>query len=204
VSTLFAESAFDAILTALVIGVAIGIGFDASVPGSAFVLGPVAQHLLIVTLAGSGLALAAGWLGFHLRTKIRSFLLDARRGLAVFVEPMRYVRRVASWQALGWALRVASVYWFLLAFHVPASLGAALVVVAVQLIAAAVPVTPGGAGPQQAILVLVLSASAAATVLGFGIGMQVATVLSELGLGAGSLIFLTGSLRWRRIALGRV
>jgi hypothetical protein len=52
--------------------------------------------------------------------------------------------------------------------------------------------------------VLVLSASAAATVLGFGIGMQVATVLSELGLGAGSLIFLTGSLRWRRIALGRV
>jgi uncharacterized membrane protein YbhN (UPF0104 family) len=204
VSTLFAESAFDAILTALVITVAIGIGFDASVPGGAFVLGPVAQHPLIVTLAGCGLALAVGWLGFQLRTKMRVFLLDARRGLAVFAQPMRYVRRVASWQALGWALRVASVYWFLLAFHVPASLGAALVVVAVQLIAAAVPVTPGGAGPQQAILVLALSASAAATVLGFGIGMQVATVLSELGLGAGSLIFLTGSLRWRRIALGRV
>jgi hypothetical protein len=64
-------------------------------------------------------------------------------------------------------------------------------------------VTPGGAGPQQAILVAALSASAAATVLAFGIGMQPATVLSDLGLGATSLTFLTGSLRWRRIPRGR-
>jgi uncharacterized membrane protein YbhN (UPF0104 family) len=203
VSTLFAEWVFDAGLTVLLIGVAIGVGFGAGVPGSAFILGPVAQHPLIATLAGSGLALAAGWLGFRLRPRIRSVVLDARRGLAVFVEPMRYVRRVAPWQALGWALRVASVYWFLLAFHLPATLGAALLVVAVQLVAAAVPVTPGGAGPQQAILVVALSASAAATVLAFGIGMQLATVLSDLGLGATSLIFLTGSLRWRRIPRGR-
>jgi hypothetical protein len=187
----------------LLISIAIGLGFAAGVPGSAFILGPVAQHPLIATLAGSGLALAAGWIGFRLRAKIRSFLLDARRGLAVFVQPVRHVRRVASCQALGWALRVASVYWFLLAFHLPAGLGAALLVVAVQLVAAAVPVTPGGAGPQQAILVVALSASAAATVLAFGIGMQVATALSDLGRGAASLIFLTGPLHWRRLPRDR-
>jgi uncharacterized membrane protein YbhN (UPF0104 family) len=189
VSTLFAESAFDAVLTLPLIGIAVGIGLGAHRPGGALILGPVVEHPLIVTLAGCGLAVAAGWLSFRLRAKIRSFLLDARRGLAVFVQPMRYVRRVASWQALGWALRVASVYWFLLAFHVPATLGAALLVVAVQLVAAAVSVTPGGAGTQQAILVVALSASAVATVLGFGIGMQVATVLSDLGLGAASMLF---------------
>jgi hypothetical protein len=59
-STLLAESAFDAILTVLLISIAIGLGFAAGVPGSAFVLGPVAQHPLIATFAGSGLALAGG------------------------------------------------------------------------------------------------------------------------------------------------
>ncbi|HEX4717070.1 MAG TPA: lysylphosphatidylglycerol synthase domain-containing protein [Thermoleophilaceae bacterium] len=199
VSTLFAESAFDAVLTAVVIATAIGVGFGADVPGSAVIRELVAQHGLIVALVGSGVALAAGWLGFRLRARIRSFLVDARRGLAVFAQPMEYVRSVASWQALGWALRVASVYWFLVAFRVPASLGAALLVVAVQLVVATVPVTPGGAGPQQAVLVLALSATAAATVLGFGIGMQAATVISDLVLGGTALIFLTGSLRWRRL-----
>jgi uncharacterized membrane protein YbhN (UPF0104 family) len=199
VSTLFAESAFDAVLTVIVIAAAIGLGLGAGVPGSAAIFGLVAQHALIVALAGSGVGLAAGWLGFRLRARVRSFALDARRGLAVFAQPMKYVRSVASWQALGWALRVASVYWFMVAFHVPASLAAALLVVAVQLVVATVPVTPGGAGPQQAILVLALSATTAAKVLGFGIGMQAATVMSDVLLGGACLIFLTGTLHWRRL-----
>jgi uncharacterized membrane protein YbhN (UPF0104 family) len=203
VSTLLAEQAFDAILKALAIGVGIGIGLGAGVPGSAFIVGPVARHPLVATITGAGVAIAAGWLGVRLRARIRSFLVQARRGLAVFAPPTRYLRSVASWQVLAWALRLASVYWFLVAFHVPASLGAALLVVAVQLLAAVVPMTPGGAGSQQALLVVALSASAAATVLGFGIGMQAATVLCDLVLGAASLIFLTGSLRWRRLALHR-
>ena len=203
VSTLLAESAFDAVLTVVVIAIAIGLGLGAGLPGSAAIVGFVAQHGLIAALAGSGVALVAGWLGFRLRARVRVFLLEAGRGLAVFAQPTKYVRSVASWQALGWALRVASVYCFLVAFHVPASFGAALLVVAVQLVVAAVPITPGGAGPQQAVLVLALSATAAATVLGFGIGMQAATMLSDVVLGGASLIFLTGSLHWRRIAGGR-
>lgn len=202
VSTLLAESAFDAVLTVVVMAIAIGLGLGAGLPGSAAIIGLVGRHGLIAALAGSGVGLAAGWLGFRLRARVRAFLLEARRGLAVFAQPTKYVRTVASWQALGWALRVASVYCFLVAFHVPASLGAALLVVAVQLVVAAVPVTPGGAGPQQAILVLALSATAAVTVLGFGIGMQAATMMSDVVLGGGSLIFLTGSLHWRRIAGG--
>jgi uncharacterized membrane protein YbhN (UPF0104 family) len=202
-STLLAEQVFEVILKALVIAVAVGVGFRAGVPGSAFIRGPVAHHPLAATLAGAGAALSAGWLAMRLRARIRPFFVEARRGLAVFAHPTRYLRTVASWQALAWALRLGSAYWFLVAFHVPATLGAALLVVAVQLLAAVVPVTPGGAGPQQAMLVVALSASATATVLGFGIGMQAATVLCDLVLGAASLIFLTGSVRWRRLALRR-
>jgi uncharacterized membrane protein YbhN (UPF0104 family) len=200
VSTLLAESAFDAILTALVIGMVVAVGFGAGGLGGMLTLGPIAQHPLVVAAVVCTVVLVGGCLGFRLRARIRSFLLDARRGLAVFARPWEYLRCVASWQVLGWALRVGSVYWFLVAFHVRASLGVALLVVAVQLVAGAVPVTPGGAGSQQAMLVAVLSASAG-TVLGFGIGMQAATVVADLVLGAVSLTFLTGSLRWRRLVL---
>jgi uncharacterized membrane protein YbhN (UPF0104 family) len=198
VSTIFAESPCDALLSALLVGLALAFGFGAGVPGAPFVLAPVAQHPLIAALVASAVAGAVGWLGFRLRARIRSFLVEARRGMAIFARPGAYFRGVASMQVLGWAFRVASVYWFMVAFHVPASLGAALVVITVQLLVGVVPLTPGGAGSQQAMLVVALSAGAA-TVLGFGIGMQAATVLCELVLGAGSLIFLTGSLRWRRL-----
>ena len=200
VSTLLAEQAFDTMVKVVVVGVGLGIGIGGGVPGSAFVLGPLARHAVIATLAGAAVVVVMGRLAMRRREAIRSFLCDARRGLAVFTPPTRYLRCVVSWQVLAWLLRLASVYAFLVAFHISASVGAAFLVVGVQLLAAVVP-TPGGAGPQQAMLVVALSASAAVTVLGFGIGMQAATVLADLVLGTASLIVLTGSLRWRRLAL---
>jgi hypothetical protein len=200
VSTLFAESVFDGVLTALVIAVAVALGLGGGVPGSALVAGLVTRHPVIVALTVVAVCVPAAWLAFRSREKFRSIVRDARRGFAVFGRPLIYLRSVASWQALGWALRVGSVYWFLQAFHIHASLAAAVLVIAVQLVAAALP-APGGAGSQQAMLVVALSASAAATVLGFGIGMQAATIVADLVLGGASLIFLTGSVRWRRLAL---
>jgi uncharacterized membrane protein YbhN (UPF0104 family) len=190
-STRLVESAFDAILTGLLIGIAIAIGFGAGAPRT-FVSAWVIAHLPFVACAALSLALVSGWLGLRFSTRIRALVLDARRGFVIFTRPVEYIWGVASWQAFGWALRIASVYCFLLAFHLPANVGGALVVVAVQLVAAAIPVTPGGAGPQQAMLVIALSTGADATVLGFGVGMQAATVLADLFLGGLSLILLTG------------
>jgi uncharacterized membrane protein YbhN (UPF0104 family) len=200
-STVLAESAFDVFLAVLVIGVGIVVGFGAGAHGSGFVFGPVAHHPLALALTASGVVLVVGLLGLRFRARVRSFLLEARRGLAVFGRPRQYLRSVASWQAVGWTLRVASVYWFLAAFHAPATPAVALMVVAVQVVATAVPLMPGGAGAQQAILVVALSGTAAATVLGFGIGMQATAMLADLVLGAASLVFLTGSLRRRPCAL---
>jgi hypothetical protein len=202
VSTLLAEQAFETFVKVAVVGVALAFGLGAGVPGSALILGPLAHHPLIATLAGAGAALVTAALGVRRRERIRLLLCDARRGFAVFTPPSRYLRGVVSWQILAWALRLASVYAFLVAFHVSASIATALLVVVVQLLAAVVP-TPGGAGSQQAMLVVALSATAAVTVLGFGIGMQAATALADLVVGAASLIALTGSLRWRRLALRR-
>jgi hypothetical protein len=201
VSTLLTEQAFETIVKVLVIGVALGVGLGAGLPGGASILGPVAHHPVAAMLAGGSAGLGVGWVAVRRRERIQPFLRDARQGFAVFTPPTRYLRRVASWQLVGWMLRLASVYAFLVAFHVSASVGAAFLVVGVQLVAAVMP-TPGGAGSQQAMLLVALSAGAM-TVLGFGIGMQATTVLADLILGSASLIALTGSLRWRRLAPGR-
>jgi glycosyltransferase 2 family protein len=199
VSTLIAESVFDAALTALIV-VAVLIAAGPGAVGGRSFPGPLGQHPVIAGLVAVAVTLAACRLAVQRRARIRSLLRDARIGLAVFTQPVRYLRGVASWQALGCTLRVASTYWFLVAFHVPASLHAALLVIAVQLVVGVVPLTPGGAGPQQAILVAALSPATTSSVLGFGIGSQVTTLLADLLLGGVSLILMTGSLRWRRIA----
>jgi uncharacterized membrane protein YbhN (UPF0104 family) len=197
VSTVVAESVFDAALTApiaIVVLIAAGPG-----AGGASIAGPLGQHPVIAGLAAVAVTLAGCGLALHRRARIRSLLRGARIGLAVLAQPVRYLREVASWQALGCALRLASTYWFLVAFHAPASVRTVLLVIAVQLVAGAVPLTPGGAGSQQAILVAALSPIATSTVLGFGIGTQVTTLLADLVLGGGSLVLMTGSLRWRRV-----
>jgi uncharacterized membrane protein YbhN (UPF0104 family) len=199
VSTLVADSAFDAVLTTLVgLGVVIAAG-PGVVDGARF-LGPIGHHPMIAGMAAGAVILALIALAGHHRRRIRALLRDARCGVAVFRQPRRYFSGVASWQAIGCVLRIASTYWFLVAFHVPASLAAAVLVIGVQFVAGAVPITPGGAGSQQAILVVVLSPATAATVLGFGIGTQMTTLLADLVLAGASLMLMGGSLRWRRIA----
>jgi uncharacterized membrane protein YbhN (UPF0104 family) len=197
VSTLFAEYVLDVILTVVVVGLVVAFG---PIPqGSSLILGPLARHSLILpAVAVVGLVVLL-IVGRRLRPGLRPLLAEARRGLAVLTSPSYYLGRVAGWQVLGWVLRIASVYWFLVAFGVPASIGTAALVVAVQLAAGAIPLTPGGAGSQQAMLIVALSASTAATVLAFGIGMQAATVLTNIVLGAVSLLWMTGSVRWRAL-----
>jgi uncharacterized membrane protein YbhN (UPF0104 family) len=156
VSTLVAESVFDTSLTAVIAIAFLIVGGPGALAGASFP-GPLGQHPVIAGLAVVATVLAGCALALRHRARIRSMLRDARIGLAVFTQPARYLHGVASWQTLGWTLRVASTYWFLVAFHVPASLHAVLVVIAVQLVAGAVPLTPGGAGSQQAILVAALS-----------------------------------------------
>src|SRR5262249_48675933 len=115
--------------------------------------------------------------------------------------PGRYLRSVASWQLAGLGLRLASILCFLAAFHVPATVGTALLVLCVQSVANLVPLTPNGAGTQQALLVVALGSTAgASSVVGFGTGAQLATVAMEVVIAAVSLVLMTGSLRWRRLS----
>jgi len=199
VSTVIAESVFDAALGALIV-ISVLIAAGPGALGGVSLPGSLGRHPAIAALAAVAVTLTACGLALQRRARIRSLVQDARTGMAVFTQPARYLRGVVSWQTFGCTLRVASTYWFLVAFHVPASVHTALLVIAVQLVAGLVPLTPGGAGSQQAILVAALSPATTSTILGFGIGTQVTTLLADLVLGGVSLFLMTGSLGWRRLA----
>ena len=64
---------------------------------------------------------------------------------------------------LGWACRVASAAAFLDAFGIPATLRNALLVMVVGSLTTLLPVTPGGVGTQQALIVVVLGGRPRAT-----------------------------------------
>jgi hypothetical protein len=200
-STLVTESLFDMVVAvlAVVAGLALGwASFGGSLPG------PVTFFTGHPWLLSAGAAVAAG-VALAIRRPalrvLRRATSGASRGFSVLRRPRAYLGSVASWQLGALGLRLASILCFLAAFHVPATLQTALLVVAVQSVSNLVPLTPNGAVTQQALLVLALGSTAgAASVIGFGAGAQLTTVAVEVVLAAVSFVLMTGSLRWRGLA----
>jgi hypothetical protein len=197
-STLVTESLFDVVVAVLAVATGLALGWASvggSVPGP---VGFVAGHRWLVGLSLAGVGCLALVLRRPIGRLLRRATAGASRGFTVLRSPGTYLGRVASWQLGGLGLRLASILCFLAAFHVPATLETALLVVAVQSVANLVPLTPNGAVTQQALLVLALGSSAGtASVVGFGAGAQLATVAAEVVLAAISLVLMTGTLRWR-------
>ena len=121
-----------------------------------------------------------------------------RQGFTILRTPRRYFAIVALPQLLGWACRVASAAAFLEAFGIPGTIRNALLVMVVGSLTTLLPVTPGGVGTQQALIVVVLSGAASdAQLLSFSVGMQAAVVISNALLGGIALVLMlrTFSLR---------
>jgi len=123
-------------------------------------------------------------------------------GFSVVRSPRAFAAGVVGWKLVAWCLRLGAVYAFLVAFHVPASIWTALVVIAAQIVSGIVPLLPGNAGTQQAALVVALAGTASTgAVLGFGVGMQAATAVLDVVVGVVALAFVA-KLVDLRAALG--
>jgi len=110
----------------------------------------------------------------------------------------RYLRHVASLQALGWGCRLLSALYFLKAFRVEANLKNALLVLVIGSIATGMPLTPGGLGPKQALAVAILGTEGTrSTVLAFSIGMELTILAFNLGLAMLCLSFMMKGVRLR-------
>jgi uncharacterized membrane protein YbhN (UPF0104 family) len=134
---------------------------------------------------------------------VENFKQRIGRGLVILRDPKRYLREVASWQALSWVFRIASLYFFLEAFHVTATVHNALLAQVVDSISTLLPFSPGGAGTKQGLLVYVLDGQASASrLLAFSVGQYVAVTIFNVAIGAIAIYAMLRTLRLREI-LGR-
>jgi uncharacterized membrane protein YbhN (UPF0104 family) len=189
----FVELVFDAVMGVFILGFAFTQGVFPKPPDfaslNAFDLSFLAGHPRFTLFLLTVLAVA-GLVGFALLSRrVRAFWARVRQGLTILRDRRRYLREVFAVQFAGWLCRCTA-FWFLLeAFNIGGSVKNVLLVLGVNAVAAAVPVTPGGAGVQQAFLVKVFAGTAAAsTVAAYSVGQQIAIGAFSLGMGFVALV----------------
>jgi uncharacterized protein (TIRG00374 family) len=102
-------------------------------------------------------------------------------------------------------LRIASVYYFLVAFSVHASIHNALLALVVDSLATLFPATPGGAGTKQGLIVFLFAGQAisASLLLAFSVGMNIAVVVFNVILGGTCMYLMARTLSWKRLQAAR-
>jgi uncharacterized membrane protein YbhN (UPF0104 family) len=123
------------------------------------------------------------------------------RGFAIMRDPSRFITRVIVPQSISWGLRAGTVYYFLRAFEIHATLHNALLVMVVDSLATLFPATPGGAGTKQGLIVFLFAGEAInkAALLAFSVGANIALVVFNVVLGALALYAMARTLSWRRV-----
>jgi uncharacterized membrane protein YbhN (UPF0104 family) len=201
-ATLLADGIFDffaaslLLIWALYAGVLPGGDVLPSLPGIDWfwVFKNPAQALVI---AGFFLAIALVVVGLAYG-RVTAFWERVRQGLKILRTPRRYLREVALWDATDWALRLVAVFFFLHAFGLPATAYNTFAYQVAGSLATALPLTPGGIGTEQALLVYVFSGVAGSSkILAFSVGVKLVTITINVALGAGAIAIMLGSLRWR-------
>jgi len=107
-------------------------------------------------------------------------------------------------QTISWGFRIASLFFFLKAFGVHASIHNALLAQVVDSLATLFPATPGGAGTKQGLIVFLFRGQAISRslLLAFSVGMNIALTVVNLliGMAAIGVMAKTLSIRGLRSA----
>jgi uncharacterized membrane protein YbhN (UPF0104 family) len=203
-ATLIPETLFDSVVAGVVIASALaanalpGFGVLPSLDTVDWSWPYRHQYVSAIVL---GVLIIAGVVGLSLaEARLERFWARVGQGFAILRDWRRYALRVVTWQSASWVFRVGSVYWFLKAFHMPATAHSVLIVLSVQSIATLLPITPGGVGTTQGLLVVAFKGKVkTGTVLGFSVGMHVAITVVSLAVGFTAIGLMLRTLRWRRI-----
>jgi uncharacterized membrane protein YbhN (UPF0104 family) len=203
-SSFFVQSIFDTSVGIVVFIYAISQGLLPKPPElpdlPAFELSFWADHPRFFVFFLTALFIGAIVLFAILARRVEKLWDRVKQGAAVLGDRPLYFRTVASWQAGAWLLRFGSYWFFLDAFHIGGSVQNVLLVFSVQAVTGLLPFTPGGAGPQQALLVATLAGAANTTpgdVLAYSVGQQVAIAVWTAFLGFVALAFVFRTTDWR-------
>jgi uncharacterized membrane protein YbhN (UPF0104 family) len=157
---------------------------------------PTAGLILFGLLLLFGTALVA-WVA----ERVEEFKAKVAQGFAAVRDRPYYLRRVVLWQVVDWSLRLATVFFFLRAFGIPATLRNALLVQVSQSLATIFPVSPAGIGTEQALLLYIFrNVTSKGMALSFSVGMRVTLIVVNAAVGFAAILLMTGTLRVRRAA----
>jgi uncharacterized membrane protein YbhN (UPF0104 family) len=138
---------------------------------------------------------------FWARTRIDDFWDRIKLGFAVFADRRRFLLGVVLPQAISWVFRIGSLYFFLEAFHVHASIHNALLAQVVDSLATLFPATPGGAGTKQGLIVYLFRGEAISRslLLAFSVGVNIAVTAVNLVMGFVAIGLMAKTLSFKRL-----
>jgi uncharacterized protein (TIRG00374 family) len=208
-SSFLVDNVFDLLIAIPVLIFAFSQGVFPKPPDfsklNAFDLSYLASHPQFTLFLLTALAVLVLVAFALLSVRVKAFWARVRQGLTILTDRRRYFREVFAIQATAWLVRFAA-FWFLLeAFNVGGSVRNVLLVYGVAAVSSLVPLTPGGAGVAQALLVKVFAGTASgATVAAYSVGQQIAIAAFSAGLGLLALITIFRIRSFREaIRLGR-
>lgn len=201
--TLLVETLFDMVVAGALIAWALAIGVlpthevYARIPTVDWKF--FLRHEEVTAILLGALAVAAVVALLWARARVDRFRERVGQGFAILRDRPRFARSVLVPDALSWVCRIATLFFFLRAFRVHATVHNALLAQVVESLATLFPATPGGAGTKQGLIVFLFRDQAVSRtqLLAFSVGMNIAlTVVSAvLGLVAIGLMARTLSLR---------
>ena len=154
------------------------------------------ETVAVVTLVVLAFAVIA--LGVWIRANVAEFKQRVRQAFTVVRTPSRWLRTVVAWQLAEWTLRLATVWFMLGAFRIEQSARNVLLVQAAESLATLVPISPGGIGTQQALLVYTLRGSAPRSALvAFSVGMKLTLTCVNVIVGFTAILLTLRTLRFR-------
>jgi uncharacterized membrane protein YbhN (UPF0104 family) len=157
---------------------------------------PTEGLVLFLLLLLFGAALIA-WIA----EQVEEFKAKVAQGFAAFADRNYYFTRVVPWQLLDWTLRLVTVFFFLRAFHIAATVHNALLVQVSQSLATILPISPAGIGTEQGLLVYIFrNVTSKSVALSFSVGMRITLIIVNAIVGFTAILLMTGTLRIRRQA----
>src|SRR6266508_1949975 len=154
---------------------------------------PTAGLILFGLLLLFGTALVA-WVA----ERVDEFRAKVAQGFSAFRNRSYYLRRVVFWQLVDWSLRLVTVFFFLRAFGIPATLHNALLVQVGQSLATSFPFSPAGIGTEQALLLYVFrNVTSRSRALSFSVGMRVTLIVVNAIVGFTAILLMLKTLRFK-------
>ena len=202
-STIVLMTLFDSVVAgalvvwAVMLGVLPGLNVLPHLPS--FDFGWFLRHPRLGAAIGGGVVLLLVVGIWWAALRVEAFWARVKQGFAVTRDRSRYLRTVVLWQVADWSLRLATVYWLLRAFSLPATLHNALLVQVSLSLSTIFPFSPSGIGTEQALLLYVFRGAASRTVLlSFSVGMRITLTAVNVVLGFSAILLTFRTLRWRR------